>query len=61
MLYWNEQCCSITNGVCFGFTARYNLWKLIYYESVELITEAIKRGRFIKGKSRKWKEGLFEI
>jgi putative endonuclease len=41
-----------------SFTARYNVSKLVYYESFELIAEAVAREKFIKGKSRKWKESL---
>ena len=41
-----------------SFSAKYNLYKLVYYESFELITEAIKREKYIKGKTRKWKEEL---
>lgn len=42
------------------FTARYNIHKLIYYESFDSITEANLRERFIKGKTRKWKEALIQ-
>ena len=41
-----------------SFTARYNLYKLIYYEAFEFIEEAINREKYIKGKTRKWKIGL---
>lgn len=41
-----------------SFSARYNLEKLVYFESFERITDAIKREKFIKGKSRKFKEEL---
>ena len=41
-----------------SFTARYNLAKLVYYEGFDLVTEAIDREKFIKGKTRKWKEDL---
>ena len=40
------------------FTARYNLYKLIYYEAFEVIEGAIKREKYIKGKTRKWKIDL---
>lgn len=36
-----------------SFAARYNLNKLVYYEGFALITEAIAREKFIKGKSRR--------
>jgi putative endonuclease len=39
-----------------SFTARYKISILVYYEGFELITDAIKREKFMKGKSRKWKE-----
>jgi len=42
------------------FTAQYNIDKLIYYEGFATIVEAIAREKFIKGKSRKWKEALVE-
>jgi putative endonuclease len=41
-----------------SFTARYNIYKLIYYEGFEFIEEAGAREEYIKGKSRKWKEQL---
>jgi putative endonuclease len=40
------------------FTARYNIYKLIYYEEYDSIEEAIEREKYIKRKSRKWKEDL---
>ena len=42
------------------FTAKYNLWKLVYYELTYSIEEAIEREKFIKGKSRNWKIDLIE-
>ena len=38
-----------------SFTARYNVVKLIYYEGFETLTEAVRREKYIKGKSRAWK------
>ena len=38
-----------------SFSAKFNLCKLIYYESFETIGEAIKREKLIKGGSRKKK------
>jgi putative endonuclease len=40
------------------FTARYKIYKLVYYEEFSCITEAIAREKQIKGKSRKWKDAL---
>jgi putative endonuclease len=43
-----------------SFTAKYNVDKLIYYEGFNTISEAIIREKFIKGKTRKWKEALIQ-
>jgi putative endonuclease len=41
-----------------SFTARYNLRKLVYYERLQTIGEAIKREKQIKGGSRRKKLDL---
>lgn len=41
-----------------SFTAKYNIYKLVYFETFESIIEAITREHYIKGKTRKWKEVL---
>ena len=41
-----------------AFTARYNVFKPVYYEPFDDINDAVKREWFIKGKTRKWKEAL---
>ncbi|MEQ9412632.1 MAG: GIY-YIG nuclease family protein [Cyclobacteriaceae bacterium] len=41
-----------------SFTARYNLSILVYHEEFHSIEEAIAREKYIKGKSRKWKDEL---
>jgi len=41
-----------------SFTARYNIFKLVYYEECDCIEEALNTERYIKGKTRKWKEEL---
>ena len=43
-----------------SFTARYNVDKLVYYESFETVIEAIDREKYIKGKTRGWKEALIK-
>lgn len=43
------------NKLVKGFSEKYNLTKLVYYECFEDITEAIKREKQIKGASRKKK------
>ena len=44
-----------------SFTARYNISKLIYYEGFDSNDEAFEREKFIKGKTRKWKEKLIGL
>jgi putative endonuclease len=41
-----------------SFSARYNLYKLVYIESFETVVEAIKREKYLKGKSRAFKDAL---
>ena len=41
-----------------SFSARYNLFKLVFYRSFLRIEEAREDERYIKGKSRQWKIGL---
>ena len=41
-----------------GFTAKYNVHKLVYYEKFESIFDAIDREKQIKGGSREKKEKL---
>ncbi len=43
-----------------GFSAKYNLSKLVYYEVFEDINEAIKREKQLKGGSREKKIKLIE-
>ena len=46
------------NHVVEGFTKKYNLNKLVYYEAIETIESAIKREKYLKGKTRCYKEEL---
>lgn len=46
------------NKLADGFTSKYNINKLVYYEIFEDITEAIKREKQIKGGSREKKLNL---
>ena len=41
-----------------SFSARYNLYKLVYIEPFETVVEAIKREKYLKGKTRAFKEAL---
>ena len=43
-----------------GFTSKYNLTQLVYYESIDSIDVAISREKQIKGWLRKWKVALIE-
>ena len=48
------------NHIVDGFTKRYNVTKLVYYEEGENIYSAISREKQIKGKLRKKKIALIE-
>lgn len=42
------------------FTAKYNLYKLIFYKGFDTIEGAIEQEKYIKGKKRKWKNELIQ-
>ena len=46
------------NGLVEGFTKRYNVHKLVYYESTPNVNEAIEREKQIKSWSRAKKNAL---
>jgi len=48
------------NSLVEGFTQRYNLKKLVYYEVHSEIVEAIKREKQLKVWRREWKVQLIE-
>lgn len=48
------------NEVVEGFSKRYKLHKLVYYEITNSIEAAINREKYIKGKSREYKLQLIE-
>jgi len=48
------------NNLIFGFTAKYNLHSLVYYEVFGGIAEAISREKQLKNWRRKWKIDLIE-
>jgi len=48
------------NGLCKGFTKRYNIVKLVYYEIFQDSYAAIAREKQIKGGSRRKKIELIE-
>lgn len=43
-----------------SFSARYNVFKPVFYQGFETKEDALERERFIKGKTRKWKVELIE-
>ena len=43
-----------------SFTARYNVFNLVYYERFECIMDAIEREKYINGKTRAWKDMLID-
>lgn len=47
-------------GVVDGFTKRYALKRLVYFEAFDEITRAIQREKTIKGWSRAWKLNAIE-
>ena len=48
------------NHVVDGFSDKYNLSKLVYYEIIEDIEKAIQREKYLKGKIREYKNKLIE-
>jgi len=48
------------NKVNKGFTSKYNVTKLVYYEEFDYIGEAILREKTLKKWKRKWKLELIE-
>lgn len=48
------------NHVIEGFSKRYKLDKLVYFETVDNIESAIEREKYLKGKSRQFKVELIE-
>jgi putative endonuclease len=41
-----------------SFSARYNIYKLVYVEEFATLVEAVKREKYLKGKGRRFKEDL---
>jgi putative endonuclease len=48
------------NGFVEGFTRRYNVHQLVYYEQCENVESAIQREKHLKAWHRKWKIRLIE-
>ncbi len=45
---------------CYAFSSKYNLYKLVYYEKIDRITDAISREKQLKAGPRKVKLKLIE-
>ena len=48
------------NGLCEGFSKKYRLYYLLYFEQTDDITTAIQREKQLKKWNRKWKNGIIE-
>lgn len=48
------------NNVIEGFTKKYNVHKLVYYETADNVNSAITREKQMKKWNRQWKIGLIE-
>ncbi len=48
------------NDLINGFTKKYNITKLVYYEEYRYINDAIKREKQLKNWHREWKVELIE-
>ena len=46
------------NKIVDGFSKKYNLTKLVYFEQTESIMSAIEREKYLKGKKREFKINL---
>lgn len=49
------------SGISSGFTKKYNVSELLYYEVFDRITDAIKREKQLKDWKRDWKIELVKI
>jgi putative endonuclease len=41
-----------------AFTSKYNIYKLVYFEGFDRITDAIARESYVKNQTRSWKLNL---
>ena len=48
------------NKLVDGFTKKYNLTKLMYFESFQYVNDAIRREKQLKSWNRQWKINLIE-
>jgi putative endonuclease len=55
-----KRVCEHKQGKIEGFTKKYNINRLVYYEVIDAITEAIEREKQLKGWVRQKKVDLIE-
>ncbi|MCJ7813841.1 MAG: GIY-YIG nuclease family protein [Candidatus Atribacteria bacterium] len=55
-----KRVCEHKNNIIEGFTKKYNIHKLVYYEITDDIESAIRREKQLKKWNRKWKLNLIE-
>ena len=48
------------NKLLSGFTAKYNVNKLMYFEDFQYVNDALKREKQLKNWNRQWKIDLIE-
>ena len=56
----NRRLYEHTNKLIDGFTKKYNLTKLVYFETFNQIEDAIRREKQLKNWHRQWKINLIE-
>jgi len=56
----NRRLCEHKNNLIEGFTRKYNLTKLVYFETFNRIEDTIHREKQLKNWHRQWKINLIE-
>ena len=59
-VYWSNKVWEHKNKVVKGFTEKYNVNKLVYYELTDSIETAINREKQLKRWHREWKINLIK-
>jgi len=55
-----KRICEHKNNIILGFTAKYHVYQLIYYEVHQELMEAAKREKRLENWCRQWKLNLIE-
>ncbi|OGD17289.1 hypothetical protein A2V47_01075 [Candidatus Atribacteria bacterium RBG_19FT_COMBO_35_14] len=55
-----KRACEHKNNIIEGFTKKYNIHKLVYYENTNDVESAIRREKQLKKWNRKWKINLIK-